>query len=345
MEFSAEMIAAALGGDIVGDKNTTVDTFAKIEEGHKGALSFLANPKYEHYLYTTCSSIVIVNRSFTPKESISATLIKVDDAYACFAKLLELYVANKPQKQGVHPTAVIDPTAKVGEGCYIGAYAVVDALAEVGKGCKIFPHCYVGDGVKIGEGTTLNAGVTVYEGCRIGARCIVHAGTVIGADGFGFAPQADGTFEKIPQIGIVVIEDDVEIGANTCIDRSTMGATVIRKGVKLDNLIQIAHNVEVGENTVIAAQAGIAGSAKIGKNCMLGGQSGVVGHITVGDRSQIGSGSGTSRSIPANSIMMGNPPIDAARFRRVNAVYRNLPDMFYELGALRKEVEELKKQR
>ena len=342
MQFSAEMIAAGLGGEIVGNKDVTVSTFAKIEEGHQGAISFLANPKYEPYLYTTDSSIVIVNRSLELKGEVKATLIKVDDAYGCFAKLLELYAAYKPKKSGVHPTAVVAESAKVGEGCYIGAYVVVDEGAVIGEGVSLYPHVYVGDGATIGDGTTLHSGVKVYEGCKIGKRCIVHSGAVIGSDGFGFAPNAQGSYDKIPQIGIVTIEDDVEIGANTTIDRATMGSTVIEKGAKLDNLVQIGHNVVVGESTVMAGQSAVAGSAKVGKHCMIGGQSGIVGHVTVGDGTVVASVTGVSKSVPAGSQIMGSQGIDVRRFRRVNAVYRNLPELQYAVNRLEKEVKELK---
>lgn len=343
MQFTAEMIAAGLGGDIVGNKDVTVSTFAKIEEGHPGALSFMANPKYEHYVYTTDSSIVIVNRSWEPKEAVKATLIKVDDAYGSFAKLLEMYAAYKPQKSGVHPTAVVAESAKVGEGCYIGAYVVIDEGAEVGDGVKLYPHVYIGDGAKVGSGSILNSGVKVYEGCKIGQRCILHSGAVVGSDGFGFAPNAKGEYDKIPQIGIVVLEDDVEIGANTTIDRATMGATVICKGTKIDNLVQIGHNVVVGPNTVMAGQSAIAGSAKVGGGCMIGGQAGIVGHITVGDRTVVGSRTGVTSSVEAGSQIMGFYGIDAAKFRRVNAVYRNLPELQRTVRELKKEIEELKK--
>ena len=342
MQFSAEMIAAGLGGEIVGNKDVAVSTFAKIEEGHPGAISFMANPKYEHYVYTTESTIVIVNRSWEPKEPVKATLIKVDDAYGCFAKLLELYAAYKPKKQGVHPTAVVAESAKVGEGCYIGAYAVIDEGATIGNGASIYPHVYVGDGASVGDGSTLYSGVKVYEGCKIGNRCIIHSGAVIGSDGFGFAPNAEGSYDKIPQIGIVTIEDDVEIGANTTIDRATMGSTVIAKGAKLDNLVQIGHNVVVGESTVMAGQSAVAGSAKVGKNCMIGGQAGVVGHITVGDGSVVASVTGVSNSLPAGSQVMGNHGIDVRRYRRVNAVYRNLPELQRTVNQLEKDVKALK---
>ena len=342
MQFSAEMIAAGLGGEIVGNKDVTVSTFAKIEEGHPGAISFLANPKYEPYLYTTDSSIVIVNRSLELKGEVKATLIKVDDAYGCFAKLLELYAAYKPKKSGVHPTAVMAESAKVGEGCYIGPYVVVDEGVVIGEGVSLYPHVYVGDGATIGDGSTLHSGVKVYEGCKIGKRCIVHSGAVIGSDGFGFAPNAQGSYDKIPQIGIVTIEDDVEIGANTTIDRATMGSTVIEKGAKLDNLVQIGHNVVIGESTVMAGQSAVAGSAKVGKRCMIGGQAGIVGHVTVGDGTIVASVTGVSNSVPAGSQIMGNHGIDARRFRRVNAVYRNLPELQRSVNRLEKEVKELK---
>lgn len=342
MQFTAEMIAAGLGGDIVGNKDVTVSTFAKIEEGYEGAISFMANPKYEHYVYTTSSSIVIVNRSWEPKEEVKATLIKVDDAYGSFAKLLELYAAYKPQKSGIHPTAVVAESATVGQGCYIGAYVVIDEGAKVGDGVKLYPHVYIGDGASVGDGSMLYSGVKVYEGCKIGKRCILHSGAVIGSDGFGFAPNAEGSYDKIPQIGIVTLEDDVEIGANTTIDRATMGSTVICKGTKIDNLVQIGHNVVIGANTVMAGQSAVAGSAKVGKNCMVGGQAGIVGHITVGDRTIVGSSSGVTSSVPAGSQIMGTFGIDAAKFRRVNAVYRNLPELQRTVRELKREVDSLK---
>lgn len=337
MKFSAEMIAAALGGEVVGNKDVSVSTLAKIEEGEEGALSFLANPKYEHYIYSTRSSIVIVARSFEPKQEVEhATLVKVDDPYGCFAKLLEMYVVSKPQKSGIHPTAVIDPTATIGEGCYIGAYAVIDAGAKVGNGCNIYPHCYIGDRVTIGDNTMLYSGVKIYEECKVGNRVIVHAGAVIGSDGFGFAPNAEGKYDKIPQIGNVVVEDDVEIGANTTIDRATMGSTKLSRGVKLDNLVQIAHNVVVGEDTVAAAMTGIAGSTKVGRNCMFGGQVGIVGHITVGDRVHAASQTGITNNTGDDVTLMGFPGMPAGKFRRSNAVYRNLPEMKKTVDKLEK---------
>lgn len=346
MEFSAQMIAAAIGGKVVGDQNATVTTFSKIEEGHKGSLSFLANPKYEQYLYTTASTIAIVAASFEAKQQLPPTLtiITVDDPYASFAKLLELYVTNKPRKSGIHPTAVIDQSAKIGEGCYIGAYAVIEEGAVVGNNAQIYPHVYVGDRCHIGDGAILYSGVKIYEGCVLGNRVTIHSGAVVGADGFGFAPQPDGSYEKIPQIGNVVIEDDVEIGANTCIDRSTMGSTRIGRGVKLDNLIQLAHNVEVGENTVMASQVGVAGSSKIGRNCMIGGQAGVAGHIVIGNRVNVGSKAGISNNTPDGQTMMGMLAIPAGQYRRVNAVMRHLPELNSTINRLEKELKALKEQ-
>ena len=341
MEFSAEMIAAYLGGEIVGNTQTTVSTFAKIEEGHPGALSFLANPKYEHYIYDTQSSIVIVNNDFKPQHEVKATMIKVEDAYGSFAKLLELYAAHKPRRTGISDKADIAPDANVGCNCYIGAFSVIETGATIGDNVYIYPNAYIGAGVTVGDNTILYAGVKVYEGCRIGRNVIVHAGAVIGADGFGFAPQEDGCYSKIPQIGNVVIEDDVEIGANTCIDRATMGSTIIHRGVKLDNLIQIGHNVVIGENTVSASQVGVAGTSKVGRHCMLGGQVGIAGHLTIGDNVQIGSKSGISNNIPDGTVYFGYPALPISRYHRANAVFRNLPELSKTVYRLEKQMAEL----
>lgn len=343
MEFSAEMIAGFLGGEIVGDREAKVNTLAKIEEGHEGALSFLANPKYEHYIYDSQSTIVIVNKSFTPTAPVRPTMIRVDDAYGCFAKLLELYVANKPRKKGVSPKASVAESARLGADCYVGDFAVIDEGVTLGDGCQIFPQVYVGDGVKIGNNVIINAGVKIYEGCVIGSNVVLHAGCVIGADGFGFAPNAEGRFDKIPQIGNVVIEDDVEIGANTCVDRATMGSTFIRRGVKLDNLIQVGHNVVVGENTVAAAQVGIAGSTKVGRNCMFGGQVGIAGHLTIGDRVSVGSQSGIDNNVPDGEMRLGSPSLPGIKYHRSNAVYRNLPELSRKVDRLEKEIASLKR--
>ena len=343
MEFSAKQIAEFIQGTIVGDENATVHTFAKIEEGMPGAISFLSNPKYTHYIYDTQSSIVLVNKDFEPEKEIKATLIKVDNAYESLAKLLNLYEMSKPKKTGIDPLAYIAPTAKIGKDVYIAPFACVGDNAEIGDNTSLHPHATVGSGAKIGRDCILYPHVTVYHDCRIGNNCILHAGSVIGADGFGFAPSPEG-YEKIPQIGIVVLEDNVEIGANTCIDRATMGATIIRKGVKLDNLIQIAHNVEVGSHTVMASQVGVAGSTKVGEWCMFGGQVGVAGHITVGNRVNMGAQSGVNGSVKDGKALIGTPPIEFKNYFKSSAVFKKLPDMYLELGSLKKEIEELKKQ-
>lgn len=343
MEFSAKQIAQFLQGEIVGDENASVHTFAKIEEGTPGTLSFLSNPKYTHYLYDTQSSIVLVNKDFVPEKEVHTTLIKVDNAYESLAKLLMLYEQSKPKKQGIDPLASIAPTAKIGENVYIGPFAVIGEHAEIGNNTQIYPHVCIGDGVKVGDNCTLYFSANVYHDCKIGNRVTLHAGTVIGADGFGFAPTPHG-YDKIPQIGIVIIEDDVEIGANTCIDRATMGATIIHKGVKLDNLIQIAHNDEIGSHTVMAAQVGIAGSAKIGEWCMFGGQVGIGGHIHIGNHVELGAQTGAPFNIEDNKQLIGAPPVEKRTFFRNVALTQRLPEMSKELGALRKELEELKKQ-
>lgn len=331
------MIAGFLGGEIVGDPNATVTMLAKIEEGAPGALSFLSNPKYEHYVYDSDSSIIIVNKDFTPTQAVKATMIKVDDAYSCFAKLLELYVANKPQKKGIAKSALFGEGTTYGEGCYFGDYAVVGNNVKIGSNCKIYPHVFIDDGVTIGDNTTIYSGVKIYEGCRIGNGVIIHSGAVIGADGFGFAPNAEGVYEKIPQIGIVILEDNVDIGANTCVDCATMGATIVKKGVKLDNLIQIAHNVVVGENTVAAAQTGIAGSTKVGASCMMGGQVGLVGHLTIGDRVHIGSKSGVLNNVKEGSMIMGFPSLPSSNYKRSFAIFKQLPELANIIYRLDKE--------
>ena len=343
MEFSAKQIAEFIQGTIVGDENATVHTFAKIEEGIPGAISFLSNPKYTHYIYDTQSSIVLVNKDFEPEKEIKATLIKVDNAYESLAKLLNLYEMSKPKKTGVDPLAYIAPTAKIGENVYIAPFACVGNNAEIGDNTSLHPHATVGSGAKVGSNCILYPHATVYHDCRVGNNCILHAGSVVGADGFGFAPSPEG-YEKIPQIGIAILEDNVEIGANTCIDRATMGATIIRKGVKLDNLIQIAHNVEVGSNTVMASQVGVAGSTKIGEWCMLGGQVGVAGHITIGNKVNMGAQSGVHGSIKDGEALIGTPPIGLKNYFKSSAVFKKLPEMYLELNSLKKEIEELKKQ-
>ena len=343
MEFSAKQIAEYIQGVIEGDENATVHTFAKIEEGIPGAISFLSNPKYTHYIYDTQSSIVLVNKDFAPEKEVKATLIRVDNAYESLAKLLNLYEMSKPKKTGVDPLAYIAPTAKIGQNVYIAPFACVADGAEVGDNTVLHPHATVGTSAKVGSDCILYPHATVYHDCRVGNHCILHAGSVIGADGFGFAPSPEG-YEKIPQIGIVILEDNVEVGANTCIDRATMGATIIRKGVKLDNLIQIAHNVEVGSHTVMASQVGIAGSTKVGEWCMFGGQTGLAGHIKIGNKVNLGAQSGVPGSIKDGQNLIGTPPMELKAYFKSSAVFRKLPDMYHELNSLKKELEELKKQ-
>lgn len=341
MEFTAKQIADFINGRVEGDANAAVHTFAKIEEGQPGAISFLSNPKYTHYLYDTKSTIVLVNEDLEIEKEISATLIRVKNAYEAVAKLLQLYESMKPKKTGIDPLAFVSPKATIGKEVYIGAFACIGDGATIGDGTQIYPHVVIGDGVNVGAGCLLYPNVTIYQGCRLGSNVTIHAGSVIGADGFGFAPNVDG-YEKIPQIGIVIIEDNVEIGANTCVDRSTMGATVLRKGVKLDNLVQVAHNVEVGENTVMSAQVGIAGSTKVGSWCMFGGQVGLAGHITIGDHVNLGAQSGVPSSIKPNQTLIGTPPMEPTPYFKSQAIFRRLPDMYKELSALRKEIKELK---
>lgn len=343
MEFSAKQIAKYIQGIIVGDENVTVHTFAKIEEGVPGAISFLSNPKYTHYIYDTQSTIVLVNKDFVPEQEVKATLIKVDNAYESLAKLLTLYEMSKPKKTGIDPLAYVAPTAKLGKDVYIAPFACVGDDAEIGDNTSLHPHATVGSHAKVGNNCTLYPHATIYHDCLVGNHCTLHAGCVIGADGFGFAPSPEG-YEKIPQIGIAIIEDNVEIGANTCVDRATMGATIVHKGVKLDNLIQIAHNVEVGSHTVMASQVGIAGSTKVGEWCMFGGQVGLAGHIKIGDKVGIGAQAGVPGNVKSNEQILGTPAIDAKNFMKSSAVYKKLPEIYTTLNAMQKEIEELKKQ-
>ena len=345
MVFTAQQIASFVGGEVEGNPNASVTTFAKIEEGAPGALSFLANPQYEQYIYNTKSSVVLVNKDFQLKSTVETTLVRVDNAYESVAKLLTLYESMKQKKTGVSDKAYISPTAKIGEDCYVAPFAYIGDNVVVGNGTTVHPNAVICDNASVGEDCIIYPNVTIYHDCKIGNRVILHAGAVIGADGFGFAPTANG-YDKIPQIGIVTIEDDVEIGANTCVDRSTMGTTIVRKGVKLDNLVQIAHNVDVGSHTVMSAQVGVAGSCKIGEWCMLGGQVGVAGHITVGDRTYAGAQSGIpgGRMIKnGNCTVMGYPAIEQKNFARSAAVYKNLPELVAQVNELKKEIEELKK--
>lgn len=343
MEFTAGMIARILNGTVEGDPETKLNTVARIEEGKTGALSFLSNPKYEPYLYTTDASAVLVRNDFVPSKEVRATLIRVDDPYQALARLLAFYEQAKPARKGIHPAAVIDESATVGPDVFIGACAVISENAVIGDGCSIHPQVFIGENVTIGKNCTLHPGVKVYRDCVIGNDCIIHAGAVIGADGFGFAPVSDANFMKIPQIGNVILEDNVEIGSNTCVDRATMGSTIIRRGVKLDNLIQVGHNVEIGENTVIAAQSGLAGSTRVGRNCMFGGQVGLAGHLSIADGVRIGAQSGVMSTISEeNSILLGYPATDSKQFLRSVAYIRRLPDLSSKVDQLSKTVESLK---
>jgi len=343
MEFSAQQIAGLVGGTIEGNPEVKISDFAKIEEGRPGCISFLANMKYAHYLYETKSSVVLVNKDFQLEGKTEATLIRVDNAYETVAKLLTLAESMKPRKKGIDSLAFIDPTATVGKDCYIGPFVAIGPGAVIGDEVVLHPHVTIGEKATVGNHTEIYPNAVVYHDCHVGNNCILHAGCVIGADGFGFAPTAEG-YEKIPQIGIVTIEDNVEIGANTCIDRSTMGSTYVRKGVKLDNLVQIAHNVEVGENTVISSQTGVAGSTKVGQWCMFGGQVGVAGHATIADRTQAGAQSGIPNSVkkPGTTIM-GYPAIEYRNFWKSSAVFKTLPELDKQIYQMQKELDELKK--
>ena len=337
MEFTAQQIAEVLEGETVGNANAVVDRFAKIEEGTERSLTFLANPKYTQYIYDTLSSVVIVNRNFEPEREVQATMIKVDDAYQSFARLLNWYDSQRKVKVGVESGAFIDDSAEIGEGVYIASGTYIAGNAKIGDGAKIYPHCYIGEGVTIGKETTLYAGVRIEYDCIIGDHCRLHGGVTIGGDGFGFAPNGEDSYDKVAQIGNVVIEDHVEIGANTTIDRATIGSTVIQKGVKLDNLIQIAHNCVIGENTVIAGQCGFAGSVKVGKNCMIGGQVGVAGHLTIGDNVKVAAQSGISSSVPDGQIIMGSPAFNLKDFRKSYIHFRKLAELVDRVEALENE--------
>lgn len=341
MEFTAKQLAELLQGRVEGNENATVSTFAKIEEGTKGALSFLSNKKYTHYIYTTESSIVLVDEGIEFEQPVSATLIRVKNAYESVARLLQIYESLKQQKSGIDPLAYISPKATVAEGCYVGPFAFIGDGAVVGKGTQVYPHASICENAKVGEDCIIYPNVTIYHDCKIGNRVILHAGSVIGADGFGFAPTPEG-YSKIPQIGIVTIEDDVEIGANTCIDRSTMGSTFVRKGVKLDNLVQIAHNTDIGENTVMSAQVGIAGSTKVGQWCMFGGQVGLAGHITIGDKVNLGAQSGVPSSLKSDQTLIGTPPVPQMKFFRNHALTMRLPDLYKQMNDMQKELDALK---
>lgn len=342
MIFTAKQIADFLHGEVIGDPNVEVTTFSKIEEGKSGTLTFLGNPKYTSYIYETEADIVLVNNDFVSDKPIRATLIKVANAYAALATLMELVDKHKSLKEGISVLAFVSPSAEIGESAYIGEFAYIGESCQIGSNCKIYPQVYLGDNVKIGDNCILYPGVKIYHECVIGKNCIIHAGAVIGADGFGFSKE-EKVYKKIPQMGNVVLEDDVEIGANTTIDRAVMGSTTIHRGVKLDNLIQIAHNCDVGENTVMAAQAGVAGSTKIEESCVLGGQVGIGGHITIGKNSQIGAQSGIISNTKEGSEIMGSPAYSVKNYFKSSIIIPKLPEMYRKLNAIEKELIELRK--
>jgi UDP-3-O-[3-hydroxymyristoyl] glucosamine N-acyltransferase len=345
MEFTAEQIAGLLNGEVIGNPQASVSALAKIEEGQPGALSFLSNPKYEVYIYTTASSICIVNQSFEPSKALpeTLTLIKVADAYACFAQLLALYDSMNKKEAIIEQPSFIHESAQVGNNVYIGAFAYIGANVKISDNCQIHPNAVIQDNASIGPNTILYASVNIYKECHVGANCIIHAGTVIGSDGFGFAPDENGVYSKIPQIGNVVIEDDVEIGANCTIDRATMGSTFIRKGVKIDNLCQIAHNVDVDQHTAMAAQVGIAGSAKIGKHVMIGGQTGIAGHLSVADHTKIVAQSGIPSTVKKADTLMGTPAIPINEYKRSHFGFRKLPGLIQKIYELENKLNDLLK--
>ena len=325
LEFTASQIAGILEGDVEGNPDVAVHKLSKIEEGQTGSLTFLANPKYTPYIYKTEASIIIVNRDFIPEQQLNSTLIKVDDAYKSFSKLLEYYNQVKNIKTGIEKPVFISETASYGDGLYLGAFSYLGNNVAIGKNVKIFPNVYIGDNVRIGDNTVIFAGAKIYSETQVGNDCVIHSGVILGADGFGFTPDENGEFTKVPQTGNVILEDHVDVGAGTTIDRATLGSTILRRGVKLDNQIQIAHNVEIGEHTVIAAQTGIAGSTKIGRNCMIGGQVGIVGHIVIGDRVRIQAQSGISRNIRDDEVLQGSPALNYADYNKSYVHFRNLP--------------------
>ena len=336
MKFTAEQIASVLEGEVIGNPNALVYKLAKIEEGSEGSLTFLANPKYANYIYSTAATIVIVNKTFEAEQEIKATLIKVDDAYNAFSKLLEYYNQVKLMKSGIEQPSVISEGVQYGENLYLGSFCYLGQNVKIGNNVKIYPNSFIGDNVIIGDNCVFFAGVRIYSETEIGNNVTIHSGTIIGSDGFGFAPQDDGTYIKVPQIGNVIIEDNVEVGSCSTVDRATLGSTVIRNGAKLDNQIQVAHNVEIGENTVIAAQTGIAGSTKIGKNCMIGGQVGIAGHLIIGDNVKIQAQSGIGKNLKENEVVQGSPGFNYSDFAKSFVHFKNLPKIV-------KDIEELKK--
>ena len=346
MDFKAADIAVFLNGEVVGNEHVKIIGVSKIEDGKPGTLAFLANMKYENFIYTTGASVILVNKNFTPKEKISTTLIKVDDAYQAFASLLDLYQQSKKSvKIGIEQPSFVDETASVGKEIFVGAFAYIGKNSKIGDSTKLYPQVHIGENVTVGDDCIIYAGVKIYDDCIIGNGCILHAGVVIGADGFGFAPHKDNTFRKIPQIGNVILEDLVEIGANSTIDRGTMGSTIVRQGAKIDNLVQIAHNCEIGENTVIAAQTGLAGTTKVGKNCQFGGQVGTAGHLSIGDNVMIGAQSGVPKSVKSNQIILGSPAFEIKDCMKSISIYKNLPELRNEVIQLQKEIKSLKKSR
>jgi len=338
MKFTAEQIADILEGEVIGDPQAEVSKLSKIEEGVEGALTFLANPKYTSYIYNTKASIAIINKNFVPEQEILITLIKVDDAYKSFSKLLEYYNEVKNNKVGIEQPNYTSKTASYGENVYLGAFSYLGENVKLGDNVKIYPQVYIGDNVTIGDNTTIFSGAKIYSETQIGKNCIINSGSIIGADGFGFAPDKNGEFKKIPQIGDVIIEDNVDIGSATTIDRATLGSTIIRKGVKLDNQIQIAHNVEINENTVIAAQTGIAGSTKIGKNCLIGGQVGIAGHLTVGDNVRVQAQTGIGHRVKDGEKLYGSPAIDYGNYVKSYVHFKNLPSLVKTVNELEKKV-------
>ena len=339
MKFTAEQIAGILEGEVVGNPNAEVFKLAKIEEGTSGSLTFLANPKYQSFIYSTQATITIVNKSFEPEQEVTTTLIKVEDAYKSFSKLLEYYNQVKLMKSGIEQPSVISENVEYGENMYLGSFCYVGKNVKIGNNVKIYPNTFIGDNVIIGDNCVFFAGVRIYSETEIGTNCTIHSGTIIGSDGFGFAPTEDGSYSKVPQIGNVIIEDNVDIGSCTTIDRATLGSTIIRKGVKLDNQIQIAHNVEIGENTVIAAQTGIAGSTKIGKNCMIGGQVGFAGHLIIGDNVRIQAQSGIGKNVKDGDTLQGSPSFNYGDWNKSYVHFRNLPKIVAELEELKKKSE------
>jgi len=343
MKFTAEQIAGILEGEVIGNPKAEVYKLSKIEEGTDGSLTFLANPKYTSFIYSTQASITIVNHSFVPEAEITTTLIKVEDAYLSFTRLLEFYdQAKKASKNGIEANSVISDNVKYGDGLYLGSFSYIGTNVTIGNNVKIYPNCYIGDNVVIGDNSTIFAGAKLYSETVIGKDCVIHSGVIIGADGFGFAPNKDGSYNKVPQIGNVILEDNVDVGAGTTIDRATMGSTIIRKGVKLDNQIQIAHNVEIGQNTVIAAQTGIAGSTKIGQHCVIGGQVGIAGHLTIGNNVKVQAQSGIGKNIKDDEVIQGSPSFTYNDYNKSYVHFRNLPKIVAELEELKKQINQNK---